>query len=64
MSGVFFELAVDDFLKDKENAKDFIWFVLDAHRARHCKNSPGNNLVFHDSLKNFFYDDNNTSEEK
>lgn len=62
MTEQFFRFSISDICSSKENVKEFICFIFEAHRSRRCEGNACETLIFHDSLKNFFDDNNNTWE--
>ena len=59
----FYKNDLDDVCRSYRSAKEYIDFVLPAHRNYQCNRSCPT-LVFYESLNNFFSDDNNSLVEK
>lgn len=63
MAEKFYKNDLDDVYRSYRSAKEYIDFVLPAHRNYPCDGSCPT-LVFYESLNNFFSDDNNSLVEK
>ena len=64
MADKFYQDAIDDVCKTYQSAKEYVDFIKEVHGPTDCSKDPCPVIVFYESLKKFFSDDQNTLGEK